>query len=90
MLHTCVRRLPGKFVIAEFKPVLWYGKDFHRGKSLVTDVLRPERDKSKHTWAQGDGGVWPLIEHLTDAGELIADPFAGTTVTAPGWIGDTR
>jgi hypothetical protein len=45
----------------------------------VPDVLRPvKRDKALHAWSQGDGGVWPLIEHLSEPGELVVDPFAGT------------
>jgi hypothetical protein len=79
MLHHQSQRLPGKFVVAEWKPVLWYVKEHRRGRSLVTDVLRsPARDKSAHAWAQGEGGAPHLIEHLTDPGELVADPFAGS------------
>lgn len=79
MLHHQSQRLPGKFVIAEFKPVLWYVKEKRRGRTLVNDLLRsPARDKSDHDWAQGEGGVPLLIEQLTDPGELIADPFAGS------------
>jgi hypothetical protein len=36
------------------------------------------KDKSLHEWAQGDGGVWIPIDCLTDLGELILDPFAGS------------
>jgi site-specific DNA-methyltransferase (adenine-specific) len=79
MPHDQSQRLAGKFVIAGFKPVLWYVKDHRRGRSLVPDVLKsPARDKELHNWSQGDGGISPLIEHLTDPGELIVDPFAGT------------
>ena len=79
MMHHQSQRLPGKFVIAGFKPVLWYVKDHRRGRSLVPDVLKPPaRDKELHNWAQGEGGVSALIEHLTEPGETISDPFAGT------------
>lgn len=79
MLHHQSQRLPGKFVVAEWKPVLWFVKEHRRGRSLVTDVLRsPARDKSAHAWAQGEAGVPHLLEHLTDPGELVADPFAGS------------
>jgi DNA methylase len=79
MMHHQSQRLPGKFIIANFKPVLWYVKNHRRGRSLVPDVLRSTaRDKSVHNWAQGDGGISPLIEHLTEPGETIIDPFAGT------------
>lgn len=79
MMHTRAQRLPGKFVMAEFKPVLWYVKEYRRGKTLVNDVLRsPVPDKDSPRWAQGEAGVGLLIEHLTEPGERIVDPFAGT------------
>ena len=78
-MHQQSQRLPGKFVIANFKPVLWYVKEKRRGKSLVPDILRPpKREKEDHGWGQCEGGVTNLIEHLTEPGELIVDPFAGT------------
>jgi hypothetical protein len=79
MPHTQAQRLPGKFVMATFKPVLWYVKGFRRGRTLMSDTfVSPARDKLVHEWAQGEGGVWVPIEHLTEPGELIVDPFAGT------------
>lgn len=79
MMHDQSQRLAGKFVIAGYKPVLWYVKETRRGRTLVPDVLKPPaRDKDLHNWAQGEGGVSGLIEHLAEPGELIADPFAGT------------
>jgi len=78
MKHDRAQRLPGKFIVAESKPVLWYVKEFRRGRTLVNDMISSERDRSAHPWAQGSGGVAFLIENLTEPGEFIADPFAGT------------
>jgi 16S rRNA G966 N2-methylase RsmD len=79
VLHDQSRRLPGVFMVCKHKPVLMFVKGTRRSRSLMPDVLRPSgRDKVEHPWAQGDGGVWPLIEQLTEPGELIVDPFAGT------------
>jgi hypothetical protein len=79
MNHHQSERFPGKFVIANHKPILWYVKSFRRGRTLVPDVLLPpQREKDDHEWGQGEGGVTHLIEHLTEPGELIVDPFAGT------------
>ena|SRR5271166_675506 len=80
MPHTVPQRLLGAGVLVTFKPVLWYVKS-HRRKpcSLMPDTLQStKRDKSAHAWGQGDGGVRYLIHHLTEPGELIVDPFAGT------------
>jgi 16S rRNA G966 N2-methylase RsmD len=78
MRHDRAQRIPGKFVTAEFKPVLWYVKKRRRGRTLINDVISSERDRSAHPWAQGSGGVAFLIENLTEPGERIVDPFAGT------------
>jgi DNA methylase len=72
------QRFMGKFMISEHRPVMLYVKDFRRGRSLIPDRMRPaKRDKSLHPWAQSDG-VGFIIEHLTEPGELIIDPFCGT------------
>jgi hypothetical protein len=79
MRHNQSQRLPGKFVMAEFKPVLWFVKGHRRGRTLVNDVLRSDRrDKEGHDWGQGDGGVELLVQQLTEPDEIVADPFAGT------------
>ena len=79
MLHQQSRQLPGKWLVAGWKPVLWYVKNNRRGKSYVYDVLRTsKRDKEQHDWGQGEAGVGDLIEKLTERKELILDPFAGT------------
>jgi DNA modification methylase len=79
MSHNQAQRLPGKFVMIGFKPVLWYVKEFRRGRTEMPDVfVSPARDKIDHDWAQGEAGVWVPIEHLTKPAELIVDPFAGT------------
>lgn len=78
MRHNQAQRLPGKFVMAEFKPVLWFVKGHRRGRTLVNDILRSDRrDKDGHDWGQGDGGVELLIEQLTEPDDRIVDPFAG-------------
>jgi hypothetical protein len=75
------QRLLGKSknVIVSHRPIHWYAKGYRRGNSLMPDVfISPKRDKLGHAWAQGEGGVWVPIEHLTAPGDLIVDPFAGT------------
>jgi hypothetical protein len=78
MQHDNSQRLPGKFVIVNQKPILWYVKEYRRGRTLVPDLVNSKRDKSKHDWSQGTGGVSQWIDCLTDPRELVVDPFAGT------------
>jgi hypothetical protein len=77
--HNESKRLPGKFVVACHKPVLWFVQTYRRNNEYVVDVLNSAgRDKDLHEWGQGDGGIAPLIDALTEPGELIIDPFAGS------------
>jgi hypothetical protein len=79
MKHTQPQKLFGVGVLATDKPVLWFAKGRSRHRTLMpTEFVSPRRDKLVHDWAQGEGGVWIPIEHLTEPGELIVDPFAGT------------
>lgn len=79
MLHDQNQRLFGRGMIVKHKPILLYAKGGVRhGRSLMPDVVTSKRDKSMHAWAQGDGGVRRWIEHLTEPGETIVDPCAGT------------
>jgi hypothetical protein len=83
MMLNPQQRIFGAGVICGSKPFLHYTKGCRRrleGRSpLIPDVIYTSgRDKSLHEWGQGDGGVAVFIEHLTDPGEVILDPFAGT------------
>jgi hypothetical protein len=84
LVHDRRQKIWGNRVLANHKPILWYVKDgFRRAASdgkvkMVPTVVRATRDKSLHDWAQGDGGVRQWIEQLTEPGELIVDPYAGT------------
>jgi DNA modification methylase len=80
MQYTASKFLPGKFIIVEQRPVLWYVKEFRRGRTMIADILRPTEpaDRSEHEWAKSEAGVGVLIDNLTEPGELIIDPFAGT------------
>ena len=73
------QQLPGKWVIAEWKPVVWFVNEHRLGREYVSDVLRGAApEKAHHEWAQGIEEVVPLIERLTEPGELVVDPFAGS------------
>ena len=94
--HTVAQRLAGKFVFAEWKPALWFVKESRQHQRLVNDRLRAKgtSHQDEHPWAQDGGLLIPLYEQLSDPGDLIVDPFAGTGsfgVVASGmerrWIG---
>jgi hypothetical protein len=94
--HTVAQRLPGKFVFAEWKPALWFVKDSRQHQRLLNDRLRAKgtAHQEEHPWAQDGGLLIPVYEQLTDPGDLVVDPFAGTGsfgVVAAGmnrnWIG---
>jgi 16S rRNA G966 N2-methylase RsmD len=73
------QQLPGKWVMVEWKPVLWFVKGYRLGREYVADRLRGSRpEKAHHEWAQGVEEVAYLIEKLTEPGELVLDPFAGS------------
>jgi DNA modification methylase len=62
-----------------WKPVLWFTNGRRRGRENVYDVLAGSPpSKELHEWAQGVDEVMPVIEMLTDPGELVLDPFAGS------------
>lgn len=73
------QQLPGKWVFVEWKPIVWFVRDFREGRSYVADRVRGTKpDKDAHEWAQGVEEVVYLIESLSDIGDLVVDPFAGS------------
>lgn len=73
------QQLPGKWVMVEWKPLVWYVRDHRDGQSYVADKVRGSKpDKDAHEWAQGIDEVFYLIEQLTRPDDLIVDPFAGS------------
>lgn len=78
--HATAQRLPGKFVMAEWKPAVWFVNGSRANQRLVGDRLRHTKgaDQSEHRWAQDGAQLVPLLEQLTDPGDLVVDPFAGT------------
>ncbi len=77
--HHGGQQLPGKWVMVEWKPLLWFVKDYRLGREYVADRLRGSApEKAHHEWAQGIQEVAYLIERLTEPGELVIDPFAGS------------
>jgi hypothetical protein len=77
------QQLPGKWVLSEWKPIVWFVKDNREGQSYVSDTVAgaaPRKDA--HEWAQGEGEAVYLIEQLTEPGALVVDPFSGSGTVA--------
>jgi 16S rRNA G966 N2-methylase RsmD len=75
-------RLPGKWVMVEWKPLLWFVKGGRRDNEYVADMLRtPCPSKDEHDWQQSDFAPRYCIDHLTQPGELVLDPMCGSGTT---------
>lgn len=73
------QQLPGKWVMVEWKPLVWYVKGHRSGRQYVADRMSGSRPhKELHEWAQGTDEVAYLIEQLSEPGGLVVDPFAGS------------
>lgn len=73
------QQLPGKWVMVEWKPLVWYVKGTRSGRLYVADRMSGSKPrKDLHEWAQGVDEVGYLIEQLSEPGALVVDPFAGS------------
>lgn len=76
--------IPGKWVSAGWKPLLWYVNNHRAGQIMLAD--RIDGTGARKTVPTGDDGDWaqgleeiaPLISALSAPGDLIVDPFAGS------------
>lgn len=73
------QQLPGKWVMVEWKPLVWYVKGSRSGRLYVADRMSGSKPRKElHEWAQGVDEVAYLIEQLSEPGNLVVDPFAGS------------
>lgn len=75
------QRFPGKWIFIGWKPILWFVKGNRRDQEYVSDIVRSQKDKEYHDWGQGETEALYYIEHLTQPGELVCDPFCGGGTT---------
>ena len=78
-------RLIGKYIYVGWKPVMWFVKERRSNNEYLSDLIKSERpDKELHDWAQSTVEAEYCIEHLTNPGDTILDPFmgSGTTIIA--------
>jgi hypothetical protein len=64
---------------ARWKPIVAFAKPpLGAANQWLTDLLEGGgRDKRFHEWGQAESEAVYLIEHLTEPGQLVVDPYAG-------------
>lgn len=73
-------RILSRRMLNVLRPVLIFGKQpFMQKQSLpfMTDLIAGEGDKQHHSWGQGLKQFRHLVEHLSEPGQLVVDPFVG-------------
>ena len=79
--------IPGKWVQSGWKPLLWFVNDTRRSRFMLADRIDGSAPRKTlpagdtDDWAQGVDELEPIISGLTDPGDLIVDPFAGSGTT---------
>ena len=87
LIHGKTQMIPGKWVSAGWKPLLWYVKENRANRAMLADTVKG--GEARKTVPTGDDGSWaqaidplvPIISALTAPGDLIIDPFAGSGTT---------
>jgi 16S rRNA G966 N2-methylase RsmD len=75
-------RMPGKWVIAAWKPVVWFVRGGRYSDEYLMDVLPSgQPDKLLHDWEQHEMEAGYLVEKLTEPGETVLDPMCGSGTT---------
>jgi DNA methylase len=78
------QRLPGKWVLVQWKPALWFVKGRRRsGDTSCPGDMMPGggKDKEHHEWGQPVDWFAHWIAALTTDGATILDPFMGSGTT---------
>jgi len=71
-----------KRIFVNWRPMLWFVKEKHRGKRMVDDmVISKGADKKYHEWQQSMEPAEYYIEYLSEPGELVVDPMCGSGTT---------
>jgi len=86
-------RLPGKWVLTEWRPLLWFVKGGRRDNEYMVDVIRVGRDpagKDAHDWSQPEETAGHCIRVLTKPGEVVVDPFLGGGTTGVAAVREAR
>jgi len=82
--HGQTEMITGKWVSAGWKPLVWFVRNGRATQTMLDDTIGGSQPRK--TIPTGDGGYWaqavddlaPIISALTNPGDLIVDPFAGS------------
>jgi hypothetical protein len=75
--HHQSRPIPGMWVLDEWKPILWFERKHNHQQKYLPTMLRGNASKEWHAWGQPLRQAAQLIEHFTEAQDLVVDPFVG-------------
>lgn len=84
-LHSGAEALMREYGIrVGWKPMLWFVNGDSRcdPTRIVHDLIRSKQEKDGHDWQQSTIEATTCIEEMTEAGELVFDPFCGSGTTA--------
>lgn len=70
-------------VMCRWKPILIFQKGRSRFKQTIQDYIGFDRkEKAHHDWQQGLPAIQKFIEHFTNPGDVVCDPFSGSGTVA--------
>ena len=70
-------------VMCRWKPILIFQKGRTKFKQTIQDYVElDQREKTHHDWQQGLPAIQKFIEHFTNPGDVVCDPFSGSGTTA--------
>jgi len=70
-------------VMCRWKPILIFQKGRSRFKQTIQDYIEfDRREKAHHDWQQGLPAIQKFIEHFTNPGDVVCDPFSGSGTVA--------
>lgn len=69
-------------ILATWKPNIWYSKGSRNGTWILDWIKDGKKVKNKHAWQDAPDMFVSLIERLTNEGDIVLDPFAGSGTVA--------
>jgi site-specific DNA-methyltransferase (adenine-specific) len=79
-------------ILVTWKPMLWFvNEKLSPKRNVIDSIVSPKKEKSSgHPWEQSESYALWAIENLTDKGDLVCDPFAGSFTTGVACIKTNR